>query len=185
MLLNPRDRAYTVTELHALLARAGLRIEAWMEPARYDPDWMLPDPRLRARAATLPPIERAALAEALAGNMAVHTVYCVRAGDPPHARDPLSGDAVPVCRGGNEELLKGLQPDGSITFRFDGLRLPVPLPALAPSIIRLIDGARSVADIRAAIVQRGGSAEAFDRAWPALFQSLERLNRILLAALAG
>ena len=185
LLLNPRDRAYTVTELHALLARAGLRIEAWMEPARYDPDWMLPDPRLRARAATLPPIERAALAEALAGNMAVHTVYCVRAGDPPHARDPLSGDAVPVCRGGNEELLKGLQPDGSITFRFDGLRLPVPLPALAPSIIRLIDGARSVADIRAAIVQRGGSAEAFDRAWPALFQSLERLNRILLAALAG
>jgi SAM-dependent methyltransferase len=182
LLLNPRDRAYTVPDLHALLAGAGLRVEAWMEPARYDPAWMLPDPKLRARAAALPPAGRAALAEALAGNMAVHTVYCVRADDPPTHRDPLAGDAVPVCRGGSEELLKGLQPDGTVVFRFDGLRLPVALPALAPSIIRLIDGTRSVVEIRATIAQRGGSAEAFDRAWPAVFQALESVNRILLAA---
>ena len=44
------------------------------------------------------PTERAALAEALAGNMAVHIVYCVRVDDPPHQPDPAAETAVPVCR---------------------------------------------------------------------------------------
>src|SRR6201995_403617 len=32
LLLNPRDRAYTVPELHALLASVGLRVACWVEP---------------------------------------------------------------------------------------------------------------------------------------------------------
>lgn len=182
LLLNPRDRAYTVPELHALLADAGLAVRCWMEPARYDPAFLLPDPRLRARAAALPPVEQAALAEALAGNMAVHTVYCVRAAAPPPQADAMADDAVPVCRGGNEELLKAIQPDGSVAFHLDGLRLPVPLPPLAPAILRLVDGKRSVGELRAAVTARGASADSFDRAWRDLFRALERLNRVLLTA---
>jgi SAM-dependent methyltransferase len=79
LLLNPRDQAYTVTALHDLLTAAGLSIACWVEPIRYDPVPLLPDPRLRARIATLSPVERAALAEALAGNIAAHIVYCTRA----------------------------------------------------------------------------------------------------------
>ena len=37
LLLNPRDRAFTVRELHALLAGEGLAVTCWVEPARYDP----------------------------------------------------------------------------------------------------------------------------------------------------
>ena len=37
LLLNPRDRAYTVPELHALLAAAGLSVSAWMEPLPLRP----------------------------------------------------------------------------------------------------------------------------------------------------
>jgi SAM-dependent methyltransferase len=37
LLLNPRDRAYDVPALHALLTAAGLHITCWMEPLRYDP----------------------------------------------------------------------------------------------------------------------------------------------------
>ena len=49
LLLNPRDRAFTVRDLHALLAGEGLDVTCWVEPARYDPIPLLPDPRLRAR----------------------------------------------------------------------------------------------------------------------------------------
>ena len=49
LLLNPRDRAYTVSDFAALLhARGPARSPAWMEPMRYDPAAFLPDPKLRA-----------------------------------------------------------------------------------------------------------------------------------------
>ena len=86
LLLNPRDRAFTVRELHALLAGEGLAVTCWVEPARYDPIPLLPDPRLRARVEALDPIDRAALAEALAGNVSAHIVYCVRADEPVERR---------------------------------------------------------------------------------------------------
>ncbi len=90
LLLNPRDQAFTVTQLDLLLRRAGLRVTCWVEPIRYDPIAMLPDGKLRARLNVLNPTERAAVAEALAGNMAVHIVYCVRATDPPCGADPFA-----------------------------------------------------------------------------------------------
>src|SRR5450755_3459992 len=80
VLLNPRDRAFTVRELNALLAGEGLEVTCWVQPIRYDPDPLLPDPKLRARVAALNPIDRAALAEALAGNVSAHIVYCMRQG---------------------------------------------------------------------------------------------------------
>ncbi len=47
----PRDRAYDVRSLAALLHDAGLAITCFMEPMRYDPAALLPDPKLRARIA--------------------------------------------------------------------------------------------------------------------------------------
>ena len=85
LLLNPRDRAFSVRELHALLAGEGLAVTCWVEPVRYDPIPLLPDPRLRARVEALDPIDRAALAEALAGNISAHIVYCVRQDEPVRA----------------------------------------------------------------------------------------------------
>ncbi|NVN41353.1 class I SAM-dependent methyltransferase, partial [Ameyamaea chiangmaiensis] len=70
LLLNPRDRAYDVTALFGLLDRAGLSVACLMEPARYDPALLLPDPRLRGRLDGLDVRARAAVAEDLAGNMA-------------------------------------------------------------------------------------------------------------------
>ncbi|MBV9251113.1 MAG: class I SAM-dependent methyltransferase, partial [Acetobacteraceae bacterium] len=44
LLLNPRDRAFSVMQLHDLLAGAGLEVATWIEPVRYDPVPLLPDP---------------------------------------------------------------------------------------------------------------------------------------------
>jgi len=190
LLLNPRDRAFTVPQLVALLARAGLRVACWIEPLRYDPLFWLPDPKLRARAEALDPTARAALAEALTGNISAHIVYCVRAdapsdpATPPRQRaDPLAPDAVPIGREVTGEQLAGfIQPDGTITMAFDGLRAPIPLPAMAKAILRLVDGKRTVGEIGATLASRGSTPEAFTRAWRATFTALEQVNRLLLAA---
>jgi SAM-dependent methyltransferase len=183
LLLNPRDRAFSVAELHALLAGEGLAVACWVEPARYDPIPLLPDPRLRARMEALAPIQRAALAESLAGNINAHIVYCVRVDAQTGRADFMADAAVPILRElSGPDLAANIQPDGTITVVFDGLRLPVALPPLAPGILRLVDGRRSVGEIAAVLGERGTGAEAFARAWHATFTTLERINRLLLAA---
>ena len=183
LLLNPRDRAYSVAALHDLLAGAGLAVRCWVEPIRYDPVPLLPDPRLRARIASLPPLERAALAEALIGNIAAHIVYCTRTDEPPARADPFSPGAIPVCREmTGEALAKGVQANNTLVVNLDGLRVPVALPAMAATILRLIDGRRTVGEIAERLAVRGIAADQFGRAWQALFPALERINRLLLAA---
>ncbi len=183
LLLNPRDRSYTVPELTDLLAGAGLSVACWVEPIRYDPAVLLPDPKLRARIAELAQVERAALAEALAGNIAAHIVYCTRVGAPLLRADPFRPDAVPICREiSGEDLAKGIQANNTLIVGLDALRVPVPVPPLAAPILRLVDGKRTVAEIGAALRARGTKEAAFDTAWRVLFPALERINRLLLAA---
>ncbi len=182
LLLNPRDAAFTVPALAAILEQAGLRPTCWVEPMRYDPATWLPDPKLRERAATLDPVARGALAEALTGNMSTHVVYCVRASEHQPAADPMHPEAVPVAREmAANELARHIRPDGTLPFLFDGLRALVPLPPLAAPILRLVDGRRNVAAIGAALAARGTAEQSFARAWRATFAPLERVNRLLLA----
>ena len=183
LLLNPRDRAYTVADLAGLLAGEGLAVTAWMEPMRYDPVAFLPDPKLRARVAGLDAIGQAGLAEALSGNMSTHVVYCVRAGEVPTVPDPMRAGAVPVAREmPAAELARAIRADGTLPFVFDGLRVPVALPNLAKAILGLIDGERNVGALLEAVVARGVSAEVAAKAWRETYAALVRVNRILLAA---
>ena len=183
LLLNPRERTFTVRELAAMLDRAGLRIVTLIEPMRYDPATWLPDPKLRALAEPLPPVEKAALAEALTGNMSTHIVYCVRKDNPVALPDPAMPTAVPVMREiSGSELAKHILPDGRIPFLFDGLRAMVPVPPLGAAILALVDGRRSVAEIGAVLAGRGIGEAEFRRAWAATFATFAGLNRVLLAA---
>jgi len=183
LLLNPRDRAYTVPELHGLIAAAGLRITCWIEPLRYDPAAYLPDPKLRARLARLGPVERAAVAEGLCGNMSTHVVYCVRDSEAPPRPDPMRPGAVPVAREmPADEIARAIRPDGTLMMLFDGARVPLALPLQAGAILRLVDGVRSVGEMGAAMAARGTQPSAFATAWRATYDALESVNRMLLAA---
>ncbi len=178
LLLNPRDRTFDVPSLHALLAEAGLTATCWMEPLRYDPAIYMPDARLRARAAALDPVSRAALAEALCGNMSTHVVYAVRTTDAPTPPDGADPGRTPVMREmSGAELAKHILPNGTVPFLFDGLRVPVTLPPLAAAILRLIDGRRTVAGIGAEL---SVLPDAFARAWRETYGTLSALNRVLL-----
>ena len=183
LLLNPRDRAYTVPQLAELVAAAGLRIACWVEPVRYDPDAYLPDPRLRARTAAMTPIERAALAEAVTGNMGIHILYCRRAEDPEPERPWEDPEAVPTLREmDGAALARGLPRDGTLPVTFDGLRVNMPLPRLAGAILQRVDGRRSFGAIADELAANGISREAFGRDLAALRRSMEAMNRLLIAA---
>ncbi len=182
LLLNPRERTFTVSELASFLTRAGLTIAALIEPMRYDPATWLPDPKLRALTEPLDPVARAALAEAITGNMSTHIAYCVRAGEAPAPPDSSSPAAVPVMREvSGPALAKHIGADGAISFLFDGLRALVPMPRLALPILSLIDGTRTVGEIGAALAERGIAEAESLRAWRETFARLSALNRLLLA----
>ncbi len=181
LLLNPRDQAFTVPALAALLADAGLEPVCWIEPVRYDPSRLTPDPRLRTRAESLNPIERAALAESLAGNMAAHIVYCVRAGETPARPDPLDPRAVPVAREGTGiDLLTAIAEDNTITMLIDGLRLVQPMPRLARAMLALVNGSNTVGDMEPVFAARGIGPDVVRRAWTETFTALEQQNRLFL-----
>jgi SAM-dependent methyltransferase len=183
LLLNPRDVAFTVPQLAALVEGAGLRVTCMVEPLRYDPDTWLTDPKLRARTAALAPMARAALAEAVCGNMGIHIAYCVRASDPPAPADPDAPGAVPVLRElDGPTLAKGLRPDGLLPVTWDGLRAAVPVPRLAGALLSRIDGRRSWGEIVDDVVAGGAPREATERDRAALVRAMEKLNRLLLAA---
>ncbi|MCA0450009.1 MAG: class I SAM-dependent methyltransferase, partial [Proteobacteria bacterium] len=145
LLLNPRDVAFTVPQLAALVTAAGLEIRCLVEPFRYDPDSFLTDPRLRERTAGLDPVQRAALAEAASGNMGIHIAYCVRAGQAPPAPAWDDAASVPVLRElDGVKLAAQIPPDGVLRIAFDGLTVPVALPRLAQAILARIDGRCSI-----------------------------------------
>jgi SAM-dependent methyltransferase len=176
LLLNPRDRPFPIAGLLALVAGAGLRPAALIEPIRYDPAVLLPDARLRARLAALDAASRAAIAEDLAGNLSTHILYCVRAENPVAPLDPLDPHAIPIARERPLAELAAEIRNGILPYTFDGLTYPVPLPPLAAAILRAIDGTRTVSQLRETI------GAGFDRDWPATYAGVNALNRLLIAA---
>ena len=177
LLLNPRDRAYTIDAFAALLADAGLRIACLVEPSAYDPALLLPDARLRARVAGLDQIGRAAVAEALAGNMPTHIVYCVRAGTALPSRDHRDPACVPVARETPMGVFADrIGKDGALPAQFNALTVRLALPRLTAAILRRVDGVRTLAQIGEAFPGLG-----FDAAWDETYRILNGLNRLLLA----
>lgn len=181
LLLNPRDRSYTITAFMALLSRAGLEPTCLMEPARYNPSLFLPDPKLRVKLAELPPLEQAAIAEELTGNMATHVAYVVRKGAAPTRPDPLDYASIPIMREiPGVELAKQMRPDNTLPFAFGTLLVPIALPPQIRGILPLIDGERTVGDLARALETRGVGEEKFRQVWRESFDTLESLNRVLL-----
>jgi SAM-dependent methyltransferase len=183
LLLNPRDVAFTVPAFNALITAAGLRIVCLVEPLRYDPLSYLSDPKLRPRIEAMGAIERAALAEAITGNMGVHIAYCVRANAPVISAPWDDPGAIPCLRElDGAKLAAGLPRDGVLRVSFDGLTVPVPLPRLASAILSRIDGKRSIGEIGDDLAQNGTAREVFAREFQALVAAMEKTNRLLISA---
>jgi SAM-dependent methyltransferase len=156
LLLHARDRAYRVPEIAALIKGAGLRLAGWAAPAAYDPLLQVRDPALRERLESLAPLERAAFAELLTGNLRKHVFYAIPAsrGETVAA---IAGDAVPV--------------------------LVDHAPAeLAAAIVARCDGAHSLDAIFAelAAADCALSRAGFDRQFAELYRAFNGIARLFL-----
>ncbi len=178
LLLHGRDRPYTVTELDAALARAGLARVSFTEPALYDPARLLPDaPAYAERLARLSEGERAQLAEHLAGHIKTHTLYAARVADAPRAMArPSSAAAVPHVRGvAPGDLSRSVAAAGRIAARIDGVEIAAPMPREAAPLLALADGRASLGAIAGRL---GLDWMAFQAAWAPAHRALTGINRL-------
>jgi SAM-dependent methyltransferase len=186
LLLHSRDRAFTVPEVAALAAGCGLAITAFIAPLRYDPALYLSDPRLFRRLDGLAPLDRAALAEELAGNIKMHTFYAV-----PEARAaeavarPDTPAARPMLRDlDGAAMARSLTPGQTLSAEFDGFKVSLPLPPLAGPMLSVIDGRTDLATLHRTVAGLQGGRlpwDAFKRQFDRLYATLNGLNKMYLS----
>lgn len=182
LLLHSCDRAFTVPQIGAMAAEAGLRVVAFLEPVRYEPATYMSDPVIARQTSSLPLMERAAFAERLAGNLRTHVFYATRAGYDTVAR-PEDTSAIPVLRDMDAaKLAAGLQPGTPLIANLDGFPWRATLPPLAARIVSQIDGRRTVAEIYTSLGAQGGLPqwEDFYAQFEDLYVKLNGVNHLLL-----
>jgi len=183
LLLHSQDRSYTVPQIAALVAGAGLNLISFVEPLRYDPATYLRDPVLLRQLAGLAPLERAALAEQLAGNLKTHVFYLSRRTAADTLAWPESPEAIPSLRVlDGARLAKAVQRDLVLKGEFDGLALKFPLPRLAPAVLPWIDGHTSLGEIQRALqnLDPRQDWDHFKAQFDQLYQVLGGLNHLLV-----
>lgn len=182
LLLHPCDRAYRVEAFAELIAAAGLCLVSFIEPARYEPATYIKDPALLSELAALAPLQRAAAAEELAGNIKTHVCY-VSARDSDTTAGAWRRDSVPCLRSfAGPDLAKACARNLSLKVEFDGLPLTFSLPRLAPLILARMDNETSVGRIFEALQCLDSQLdwETFSAQFQRLFEVLNGLNHLLL-----
>ncbi len=185
LLLHSRDRTYRVAEIAALASSAGLRVTAFIEPARYDAASYINDRRILERLAGLSWLERAAFAELLAGNMRKHVFYAVKkANRGPVVADAGDPGAIPRLRVGDGQTLAAtLKPGQTLTATVDGVTLRFPLPPLASAMIARMDGQRTLGAIHGELVgiDPGLDWDAFKKQFDSLYGALAGTGQLYLS----
>ncbi len=157
LLLHERDRAFTVMELAEMVEAAGLEIAAFMQPIRYRPEIYVKQPRLLSRAQALPPLDQAALAEELAGNMKVHIVYVVGQGRSSEAvADLEDAELCPTLTDRSlMDWVRSFRPGNVLSGDLDGVALRLPMPRLTGAILSRIDGRTDLPALHRAVAAAG------------------------------
>ncbi len=148
LLLQARERTYSVGELHAALQHAGLAIAGFVESGRYDPMRYLPANRvLEQRVRSLDDVKRAALAEQLAGVMKSHVVYATKADTAGVTADGTDPDAIPHLRSVGPAVLAASISAGDVTASQDGIQYRLDLPPSSAPLVGAVGECRSLCEI--------------------------------------
>ncbi len=184
LLLHSRDVAYRVPEIAELVRGAGLAITAFIEPAAYDPDTYLTDPKLKQSLRGLSWLERAAFAELLAGNMRTHVFYAVREGRAAAAaagaEDP---DLAPVLKGEDTSALADrIKPGAALIATLDGIKVRFAMPPLAQAMFARMDGSRTLGHIyeELAAINTDLDRDGFLQQYRVLYAALNGLGQLYL-----
>lgn len=183
LFLHSRDRAYTVPQLVDWVDGANLRMTSLIEPFRYDPDWLVRDPRIRKRLEPLDPMTRAAFAEQFSGNIKKHVFYAVRQDNAVTPPVPDLPAAIPVLINDTAaEAGERMPPGGQITVSIEGMKIDMPVPTLARLIVGLCDGKKTLSDIHAGVREKRPEMDydAFKIQFDALYRVMNAINKMVL-----
>lgn len=148
LLLHSQDRAYTVTDLAATLARTGWALSGFTTPALYDLT------RLAERPEGMDDITAMAVAEKLNGTIRTHTGYAVASDE---ARGPATGrdrSLIPHLKGVQAaQLARAIAQGQAPTLTIDGIKATLRLPRETAPLVAAIDGRRPIS----AIAQAAGA----------------------------
>lgn len=170
LLLHARDVPFDVPALLQAVERAGLAFVSFAEPLAYDPALYLPA-SLHARAAALPPGDRMALAERLAGNMKVHVFYAAKGARKPAAPSP---SARPRLNGLSAAALAAeARRKGALRAEREGLTHSLPIPRAAAEALALADGRLTLGEIAKRL---GLDWFAFAALWAPVHAALSGFN---------
>jgi SAM-dependent methyltransferase len=172
-LLHPQDRAYSVPQLLAFIAGAGLTFSRWVRQAPYSPHCgvmaRLPQ---ASRMAALEPAQQYAAAELFRGAMMSHSVVVRRDDRSGHSQAiSFSGDAwldyVPV-RVPDTLCVQERLPPGAAAVLINRAHtytdIYLPIDAREKRLVDLVDGERSIGEI-AGGEQRDVCRALFERLW--------------------
>jgi len=172
LFLHSTDRAYTVPQLYEWAQRAGLTLVdlfgRYTNSSMYNPESYTTSPVLREILAEKPLSERQAIAELMHGNMHLHYFYAAKQ---PKTPAQLADDMV-ITYGSMQWLFHSFATaflqtlaTTEIGGKVEGLPRPFPnSPMLsiaktkhAETLLRLIDGKRTVAELVSAAMRSTGS----------------------------
>ena len=155
-LLHPQDRAYSVPELFAFLARCGLRFGRWVKQAPYSPHCGLMARLPQAtRLGQLPLIDQHAAAELFRGTISRHSVVAYRHEDPSADHElSFSGDAwrgyVPIRAPDTITVEERLPPGAAAVLINRGhshTDIYLPIDARQRRLYEAVDGARTIGEL--------------------------------------
>jgi SAM-dependent methyltransferase len=183
LFLHSRDRAYTVPQIADWLAGADMRLVSFIEPFRYDPAWLVLDPRLLKRLKRCDPITRAAFAEQFTGNIKKHVFYAVRQDNDTSPPTTDSPNTIPMLvNHTTEEAAERIPAGGKIVVSTEGLKIDMPVPPLARMIVGLCDGNRTLVSIHEAVREKRAEMnyDAFMVQFDTLYRVMGAINQMVL-----
>ena len=159
LLLHARDRAYTVPQLHDLLASAGLRLVTYTadERVRLRPEFWLPEGPALDRVLALDPVQQGAVCELLCGSIIRHGFYASASAETAARLDDL--DNAPFFLPGNPLVPNPLEAARTLqhifgraggrtaTLEYKGVKALLPTSCAAAAFFRHVDGQRTVSEI--------------------------------------
>ena len=166
-LLHSNDVDFTVPELVDYITSADLRIAQFVNPWQYDPTiYFHKYPQMMSRIANLTWLDRATLAEEMAGVMKKHGFWCVPAPQCPDChitshtmQSPVNQNSVIMFTQHMsriaQEISKMDLSDNypAMQLNLDGSSMQIKLPPLAPLLMRYIDGKRTMLEVYDACIK--------------------------------